>query len=111
MRTIVPILIALFAIMGIAAAEVRSVEIISPQEQVFFVGTPIYIDAMVTGNNVGEKYVRTLVDGVPIDECGWIPTSAGWVPNEAGEYTIRVEAATNRGFTNPKYDTVTITVI
>ena len=104
------ILIALLAIIGTATAEVRSVKILSPQEDEFNVGDPIWIDSLVTGDNVGYKYVRTLVNNVEIDECGWIPTAAGWVPTEAGTYTIKVEAADNAQFNKSKWAAVTINV-
>ena len=104
MRIIAPFLIALFAIMGIAAATVDHVEIISPQDgDQFSLGDTVKIRSQVSGSNEGWMGSRMFINGERVRTSNWVPT-------EAGTYTIMVEAADNKGFTNPISDTVTITV-
>jgi hypothetical protein len=103
MRFIAPFLIALFAIMGMAAA-VDHVKIISPQDgDEFTLGDTIKIRSQVSGSNEGWMGSRMFINGERVRTSIWVPT-------EAGEYTIMVEAADNREFTNSIKDTVTITV-
>jgi hypothetical protein len=104
MRIIAPFLIALFAIMGIAAATVDYVEITSPHDgDQFTLGDTVKIRSEVSGSNEGYLGARMFINGERVRTSNWVPT-------EAGEYTIMVQAADNREFTNPISDTVTITV-
>ena len=104
MRKIGAILIALFAIMGMAAAAVEHVEIISPHDgDQFTLGNTIKIRSQVSGTNDGQMFVRMFINDERV-------RTGNWVPTEAGEYTIMVEAAEDMGFTNSTQKTVTITV-
>lgn len=105
MRIIAPFLIALFAIMGIAAATIDHVEIISPHDgDVFSVNDTIKIKSMVSNFDGGSIFGRMFINDKPVRSSNWLPT-------EAGVYTIMIEAADNRAFENSISDTVTITVI
>ena len=104
MKIIGALLIAFIAIVGIAAATVDHVQITSPHNgDQFTLGQTIKIRTMVSGDNEGYMGARTFINGVRA-------SSSSWVPTEAGVYTIRVEAADNKEFTNPISDTVTVTV-
>lgn len=104
MRIIVPILIAL-AIMGIAAATVDYVGIISPQNgDKFSLNDTIKIKSQMTSSDGAQMFGRMFINGEPV-------RSSTWVPPDAGEYTIVVEAADNKGFNESISDSVTITVL
>ena len=105
MRNIASFLIALFAIMGIAAATVSHVDIISPQDgDEFSVGDTIKIRSQVSGSNEGDIFVRMLINDVRVRRSNWVPT-------EPGEYIIMVEAADNSDYTNSIKDNVEINVV
>jgi len=104
MRIIVPFLIALFAIMGIAAAAIDHVELVSPHDgDVFSVKDTIKIRSKVSCIDCGQIFGRMFINDKPVYTSNWVPT-------EAGEYTIMIEVADNKGFINPISDTVTIKV-
>lgn len=105
MRLIAPFLIALFAIMGIAAAEVEYVEIISPQDGAeLTVNQTILIRTMATSINGGQMFGRLLIDDEPM-------LSSRWVPTEPGVYKIAAEFADNRQFINSIKDEIKVIVI
>ena len=104
MRITAALLIALLAIMGIAAATVEDVIIISPHDgDTFNTGDTVKIKSQVSGTNDGPMSVRTLINGERVRTSMWVPT-------KAGEYTITVEAADDKKFTDPIWDSVTIIV-
>ncbi len=102
MRRIAPFLIALLAIMGIATATVDQVNIISPKDGAqFTLGDHVKIISQVSGSNEGWMGSRMFINGERVRTSNWLPT-------KAGVYTIVVEAADNKEFTNPVTDSVTI---
>jgi hypothetical protein len=104
MRMMGALLIAMLVIMGIAAATVDQVKITSPHDgDQFTLGNTIKIRSQVSASNDGQMFVRMLINGARV-------LTSNWKPTEAGVYTILVEAADNREFTNPIPATVTITV-
>jgi len=105
MRSIAPFLIALFAIMGIAAAAVNHVEIITPHDgDVLPVNKVIDIRTLSSSTMGGQTFGRMFINDEPTFVSEWVPT-------EPGIYTITVEIADNRQFTNSITDEVTITVV
>jgi hypothetical protein len=102
MRIIGALLIA-FAIMGIAAATVEQVQITSPTDTEFNLGDTIKIRSHVSSTNDGSTFVRMFIDGNRV-------LTSNWKPDLAGVYTITVEAADNKEFTNSESDSMTITV-
>ena len=105
MRMIGALLIDLLVIMGIAAATPDQVKITSPHDgDQFTLGNTIKIRSMVSSSNDGQLFVRMLINGARV-------LTSNWVPTEAGVYTIMVEAADNREFTNSIQKTVTVTVV
>jgi hypothetical protein len=105
MKIMGALLIAFIAIMGIAAATVDHVQITSPHNgDQFTLGQTIKIRTMVSGDNEGYMGVRMFINGARV-------TSGTWKPTEAGVYTIMVQAADNKEFTNPISNTVTVTVV
>ena len=105
MKIIGALLIAFIAIVGIAAATVDHVQITSPHNgDQFTLGQTIKIRTMVSGDNEGYMGARTFINGVKRT------SSSSWTPTVAGVYTIMVQAADNKEFTNPISDTVTVTV-
>jgi len=105
MKIMGALFIALIAIMGIAAATPDHVEITSPHNgDQFTLGNTIKIRSLVSGTNDGQTFVRMLINGAPV-------LTSNWKPTEAGVYTIMVEAANNKDFTNSIQKTVTVTVI
>jgi Y_Y_Y domain. len=104
MKIIGALLIAFITIVGIAAATVDHVQITSPHNgDQFTLGNTIKIRSMVSGDNEGYMGARTFINGVRT-------SSSSWTPTVAGVYTIMVQAADNKEFTNPISDTVTVTV-
>lgn len=104
MRSIAAYLIALFAIMGMAAATVYDVEIITPHDgDEFSLGDTVSVKSEMFGSNEGYMIGRMFINGERV-------RTSNWVPARAGEYTIMVEAADNFEFKNPVRDTVTIIV-
>ena len=105
MKIMGALFIALIAIMGIAAATPDQVKITSPHNgDQFTLGNTIKIRSLVSGTNDGQTFVRMLINGAPV-------LTSNWKPTEAGVYTIMVEAANNKDFTNSIQKTVTVTVI
>lgn len=104
MRIIASFLIALFAIIGISAAMIDHVEIISPHDgDSFSLGNAIKIRSMVSSIGDDPTFVRMFINNERVRTSNWLPT-------KAGEYTIMVEAADNGDFYNSIADVVTITV-
>lgn len=105
MRIIAPLLIALFAIMGIAAAAIDQVEIIAPQDgDVLPVNELIKIKSMSSSTIGTQMFGRMFLNEEPL-------LTSQWTPTEPGTYTIAVEFADNLLFANSAKDEVTITIV